>query len=79
MGGGHQKKVSALRALVSISRSERHRGSVAGSGILGVASAACVAPRTAPRVRALCFEAVGLLAGDDDPETSARAFDGVER
>ena len=48
---------------------------MAGSGVLGIASAAAVAAKSPAALRALCFEAVGLLASDDDWETSPKAFD----
>jgi hypothetical protein len=64
-----------LRALVSIAKFDHHRASVAGSGVLGIASAAAVAAKSPAALRALCFEAVGLLASDDDWETSPKAFD----
>ena len=68
------RKLESLRCLIAISRVSRHRAPIAGSGLLGVVSAAAVSDRASPSLRAMTFEAIGLLASDDpgdhDPATS---------
>lgn len=65
------RKVAAIRCLVRIGKVHRHRGAVAGSGMLGIVSAAAVGQRSPPSLRALCFETIGVLASDDDAEAAA--------
>eukprot|EP00617_Octactis_speculum_P018149 CAMPEP_0185763656 /NCGR_PEP_ID=MMETSP1174-20130828/22569_1 /TAXON_ID=35687 /ORGANISM="Dictyocha speculum, Strain CCMP1381" /LENGTH=341 /DNA_ID=CAMNT_0028445855 /DNA_START=71 /DNA_END=1092 /DNA_ORIENTATION=+ len=61
------RKTEALRALVAMGHvDDSHRGSIAGSGILGVLAAVAVQSKHPPRVRCLAFEAIGLFASDDD-------------
>ena len=62
----------ALRALVEVASIERHRGPVAGSGVLGLISAMLVQPKTPAPVRALAFQAVGVLVAYDEHEQDAR-------
>ena len=62
------RKLHSLRALVAVARAARHRAPIAGSGLLGVVSAAAVSGRAPARLRALTFEAIGLLASDDAGE-----------
>jgi hypothetical protein len=69
------QKVGALRTLVSMAKCERHRAGISGSGVLGMATAAAVGVKTPVKLRSLCFEAIGVLACDDDVESSTRAFD----
>ena len=67
------RKLHSLRALVAVARAARHRAPIAGSGLLGVVSAAAVSGRAPARLRALTFEAIGLLAATTLASTTSPA------